>query len=191
MIDSFGYNDQPHGMCCIDFKVDDCNLYHGECDNEKLNKSEIQRTRLYASIIMFGKSRGVTQHNIPNFLESFVRCDVSFDYVYKKKSNKDMYLSRTRNVYLYNVCDFTINVERINPNSFKMFKNNIEDCADILDCWKYFSYQCVFNHRNEPVIIIFGGPYGSNDIYYLNCATNIMACDKNVEFSTYNNNNNK
>ena len=58
-------------------------------------------------------------------------------------------------MYLYNVCDFTIKVQRINNKSFRMNTIFAEKCMNIFECWKYFSYECVFNHRNEPVILSF------------------------------------
>ena len=127
---------------------------HGMCIIDFI-KQESSQDKLYQTyklkIILFG---GI--HN-KDFLSSFLYLDVLLSY----QDNKVLSLSINENL----IDKKKIKLININQNTI----NNKR--------YFHFGFECVFNSKNEPIIIIIGGWDGYNDtikkdINLFNCVTN-------------------
>ena len=97
-------------------------------------------------------------------LSSFLLLDIFMSYVVKEKT--------------YQLVKVSINENLIDKKEIKV-KNSSYNLLG--EEWKYFGYQCVYNDKNEPIIIVIGGSHKiKRDIYLFNCLTYEISCKEQV-----------
>ena len=147
-----------HGMCVIAFKKLDTNL-----KKSKNLKNELLKT-FELKIILFGGS-----WNDP-ILSSFLILDILIDCDYSK------------NWQSFPDVDISIDETLIDWNKIKLTNMGFSYTLRKSIIWKNFGYECIFNDKNEAIIIVIGG-FGKwrQDIHLFNCVTYELASKQKVK----------
>lgn len=134
------YHLESHGMCCIDYKIN-CQKIN---DKSETSTGKIQSIK--CKMVIFG-SHELAEEN--QFLDSFLELDIKITF---DKSFDVEQVSIDDN---FDMLKIDIQESMIERNMFKYAKSD-ERCLDLMDMY-CFGYQCVYNDKNEAIIIIVGG----------------------------------
>ena len=192
---SMDHHFDNHGMCCVDYNIsyNDININK---NNQKSGHEKIQSITF--KVYLFGSDETSRQYE---FLDSFLQLNIilSFDKSFDTLMMHDINI--TNNNYkgkINNMLKIDIKENMIERDMLK-YSQNDEKYLDLTDMY-CFGYQCLYNDKNEAIIIIIGGCCfhwkNSNDIdenkkrqkqlsksvIFYNTATNELTVKPNVKF---------
>ena len=141
-----------HAMCVID--VDTVTVIKQDSIASKNKSAEKHKVK----IILFGGDGN------RDSLSSFLILDIVLSYSYDCKDKKSLPLIKV-----------SINEHLVDKSSIRL-KNITEDEDGHQVNTKYyypcdFGYTCIWNSRNEPILMIIGGLHTERDIHLFNCVT--------------------
>ena len=134
---------------------------HGMCITnfiqQKSQQDELYHTYML-KIILFGGDEN------KDFLSSFLYLDVLLSYI--------------SNDAKYQLVSLSIDENLIDKNKIKLVNMNTKT---IPNSYEAFGFECVFNSKNEPIVIVIGScGSGSKDICLFNCITHELTLKKRV-----------
>ena len=159
---------ERHGMCIIDFI--DINKSISNAGDDYINDDELfQKYKYKIKIVLFG---GCNEYILSSFL--FLDITLSCSIIQPtrlKLSIDDNWLGKNE-----------ITLNNIDTNKVKE------------QVWHDFGYDCLFNSKNEAIIVIIGGSSGKvadtgckmeKDIHLFNCKTYQLTCIKQVSYTYF------
>ena len=125
------------------------------------------------------KAKGVSFHNHAMCIIDFIKQDETYKLtiiLFGGKRNKDflssfLYLNILLSYQDSKILSLSIDENLIDKNEIKLI--NVQEKS--MEQFSEFGYECVLNSKNEPIIIIIGGPSTKTDIHLFNCVTHELS----------------
>ena len=144
-----------HGMCCLDLKETQQGIrkYINTLDNFKTQNNTHNSTTAYdCKLILFGGTHGGGHHRF--LFDTFLLLDINVSNIDNSYSMDitEKVIDFETNSYLSNKKDDN----NSNNNSSSKWLN-IDPNSKFYEDFMSFGYECVYNSKQEPIIVIIGG----------------------------------